>query len=549
MHPNHPRAARLIALVAGLAVTAGLSVPAADAGLCFTSGKVYVQQKVFDKAARFLECARKEEPDNLQVYGLLAFSRSQLRQYRASGAVYQIGIEKATAKKNDKTAKDLKIARDAALAGLYNKGIAAMSRAGNVAATTERTTDEGTPQGKLEKEKGVPSDFARWTEGGAAHEVWYYSKDAMAYYFPPTGEEPTATPIKPPSLGGDLQAAARDSTVFNDYDGASKVMDAAYNFELAAIIDPTSADVYQNLSYLYELIGRIDDAIAAAKLGLQYRPGDQKLMTNMRVAASGRANRLYNAGQFKEAAGAYWSAAAVDPASNLVYLSRIGESWLQYGEQQKGDDKKAERSAAYDSAGADFSLLYRTTPPESTTIRANAIYNTAVIATRQDNNKKALEALAEGLKTFPDNLDLLGMAGQVRYQAGDYDGSIAALRHAVELDAREASYHQFLFLSYLKQNKKDASAAEYAMYKALGEGKQRKGKPLEVWVDTARNRLGPTEQLTATKTANGYPDELYTYDDDGKKFESWFYWGKGKSFTFMEGQVFSQGTFPAQKVN
>jgi len=48
---------------------------------------------------------------------------------------------------------------------------------------------------------------------------------------------------------------------------------------------------------------------------------------------------------------------------------------------------------------------------------------------------------------------------------------------------------------------------------------------------------------------NGYPDELYTYSDDGKTFESWFYWSKGKSVTFMEGQVFSQGTFPAQKTN
>jgi tetratricopeptide (TPR) repeat protein len=546
MHRIRQRAARVFVAVAAIVTITGLIAPTAQAGLCFTSGKVYVQQKVYDKAARFLECARREEPDNLQVYGLLAFSRNTLRQYKAAGAIYQIGIQLSTEKKDDKKVKELKQARDAALAGLYNKGIAAMTRAGNVVAATERTTDEGTPQAKLEKEKGSPNDFARWSEGGAVHEVWYYTKDNMSYYFPPTGEDPTATPIKPFSVAMDLQSAALDSTVFNDYEGASKVMDAAYNFELASIIDPTSADVFQNLSYLFELVGRVDDAIAAAKEGLKYRPGDPKLIQNMKVAAMGRGNRLYNAGKFKDATAAYWAAIAADPSNQFVYLSRIAESWLQYGQPLPDG---AEKTAAYDSSSTNFELLYNTAPPDSNDVRANAIYNVAIIASNRNDLKLASAKLAEGLKSFPDNLDLLGLAGQVRYNAGDYDGAIAALRHAVELDAHESQYHQFLFLSLTKQGKRDAAAAEYAMYKALSEGKQRKGQPLKVWVDTAANRLGPGQKLTETVTANGYPDELYTYSDDGKSFESWFYWTKGKSVTFMEGQVFSQGTFPAQKSN
>jgi tetratricopeptide (TPR) repeat protein len=538
------RAAGVATTAAVVVLAAALLAPAAEAGLCFTSGKVYVQQKVYDKAARFLECARHEEPDNLQLYGLLAFSRNQLREYRSAGAAYAIGIQMATEKKDDKRVKELKQAREAALAGLYNRGIAAMGRAGTVVAATERTTDEGTAQAKLEKELGPPTDFARWSEGGSVHEIWYYPKEGVSYYFPPTGEEPTKSPIAPFAIGGDLQAAIVDSTVFDDYQGASKVMDATYNFELAATIDPSSADVFQNLSYLYELIGRIDDAIEAAKIGLKYRPGDAKLITNMKVAASGRGNRLYKAGQYKEAATAYWAAVSVDPANAVIYISQIGQSWLQYADPlQPGP----ERAAAFDSAATNFKLLYSTAPADSATLRANAIYNVAIIGTKVKDTKGALDALTEGLKAFPDDLDLLSLAGQVRYQAEDYDGSIAALRHAVELDAREPSYHQFLFLDLLKQGKKEPSSAEYAMYKALGEGKQRKGQLLKVWVDSADNRLGPGNQIKATVAANGYPDELYTYSDDGKVFESWFYWAKGKSVTFMEGQVFSQGTFPPQK--
>src|SRR3954465_72299 len=75
-------------------VGAGLLAPApagllqpqpCPAGVCFTSGKGYVQQKVYDKAAYFLDCARKQEPDNIDAYSLLAIARCELHQYIAGG--------------------------------------------------------------------------------------------------------------------------------------------------------------------------------------------------------------------------------------------------------------------------------------------------------------------------------------------------------------------------------------------------------------------------------------------------------------------------------
>ena len=67
------------ALGAPLAICLMLTMAgSALAGICFTSGKVYVQQKVWDKAAAQLECARKQEPDNIQAYLLLASARGEL---------------------------------------------------------------------------------------------------------------------------------------------------------------------------------------------------------------------------------------------------------------------------------------------------------------------------------------------------------------------------------------------------------------------------------------------------------------------------------------
>jgi tetratricopeptide (TPR) repeat protein len=539
------RAARIVtAAVVTLGWTAA-TAPSAHAGLCFTSGKVYVQQKVWDKAARFLECARHDEPDNLQLYSLLGIARVQLREYRSAGAAFQIGIQMATEKKDEKRVKELKVNRDAALATLYNKGLAAMSRAGNVEVDADRTKDPNSPQGNLEKEKGSPTDFSKWSEGGATHEAWYYTGDRNTYYFPPTGEDATPTERVEFGSGPDLQIAVADSTPFPEYEGPSKMLEAVYNFELATMIDPTSVDTYKNLSYLYERVGRVDDAIAAAKAGLLLKPGDDMLIRNLRAAAMGRGNRLYNESKFKESVPAYWSAMEIDTTNRIVYLSRIAEAWLQAADPLPKDSP--ERKAAYDSAATNFKLLYDVAPPEAAEERQNSIYNAAVIANNLGDHKKAAGILDKGLAEYPDNKELQSLAGQTKYLAEDYDGAIGNLRKAVELDAKDPTNHQFLFYSYVKKGNKEASSAEYAIYKALSEGKQRTGNDLKVWVDAADNRLGPSNKLKATVAAEGYPDEVYNYTDDGKTFESWFYWRKGKSITFMEGQIFSQGTFPAQK--
>jgi tetratricopeptide (TPR) repeat protein len=542
------RAARFATAAAVTLMVGALTAPSALAGLCFTSGKVYVQQKVWDKAARFLECARHEEPDNLQLYGLLGIARVQLREYRSAGAAFAIGIQMATEKNDEKRIKELKQNRDAALAGLYNKGLAAMSRAGNVELDTERTKVEDSPQAKLEKEKGAPTDFAKWSEGGAWHEVWYYA-DGGAYYFPPTGEDPTATSLTRFGGSTELQSAVADSTAFPDYDGPSKMLEAVYNFELASMVDPNSVDTYTNLSFLYERVGRIDDAIAAAKAGLALGPKkeiESRLILNLRAAAMGRGNRLYAERKFKESVPAYWAAMETDTTNRVIYLSRIAEAWLQVAEPLAKDSP--ERKAAFDSAATNFKLLYDVAPPDAHEERQNSIFNAAVIANNLGDYKKAAGILDKGLSEYPDNKDLQSLAGQTKFQAENYDGAIVNLQNAVKLDAKDPTNHQFLFLSYLKKGNKEASSAEYAIYKALREGKQRTGNDLKVWVDAADNRLGPSNKLKATVAAEGYPDEVYNYTDDGKSFESWFYWGKGKSVTFMEGQIFSQGTFPPQKI-
>jgi tetratricopeptide (TPR) repeat protein len=486
-------ARRLLGAVLALCLVSAAAVPA-SASVCFTSGKVYVQQKVWDKAAMHLECARKLEPDNIQVYLLLGSARAELQQYASAGAAFAIGLQAATKKKDDKKVADLQNPKMFYMSRLYNNGVKAMSLVGNVPAEGEASAG------------GTLPPFT----GAVAPEV-----------------------------------AITDSTVYGKYEGTSHLEEAAYYFRLATMVDPGSVDSYRNLSYVYDLMGRSDDAMAAARAGLALAPNDEKLARNLRAAAVGQANRLFQAGKFSEAIPAYRAAIENDPSSKLLYIDRIASAYYQKAAAL--DEKSPERPAILDSAAVAYKELLKEAPKDSVAIRQTAYYNIAVIYTNQSKYKDASEALHEAVEEFPKSKDLLSLAGQTAFNAGDFAGAVTYLKQAVAVDPKDPINHQFLFLSLNKLNKQNESVGEYSIYKALSEGKPRLGTDLKKWVDAADNRLGPGHQLKKTLTADGYPEEVRIFRDGEKSLESWFYWSKGKVITFMDGQVLSQATFPPTK--
>jgi tetratricopeptide (TPR) repeat protein len=532
--------ALLLALVA-------LCIPQlADAGVNFTSGKVYVQQKVYDKACRFLELARLEEPENPQVYSLLAFARSRQRQYASAGAVFELGLKVAADKKDKKRQEEMTKNRESVIAELFNPGVRALTRAGGVEQKDTRTTDAGTPQAALEKERGEPKDMGRFTEGGKVHEFWYYP-DGVAFHFSPGGTEPLQFSYKPFTGPADPKVAVTDTTVFPPYSGASAIAEAAYAFEMAMLVDEKSSDIYKNLSYVYGVLGRPDDAIRAAQVGLSLKPDDKQLMQNLRVAAMGRGNRLFADKKYVDAIPAYHAAMAFDSAGTIMYLSRIAESYQLAAEPMK--EGAAGRDSLLNNAANTYMLVVEKASPDSAGMWAkeNSLYNAAVIQMTLNKYPSAVEILEKGVAMFPKSKELLSLSGQAKFQTNDFNGTVAAMRKVLELDPKDKDAHQFLFLALNKLNKRDESVAEYTVYKALNDGKQRLGPQLKTWVDSADNRLGAGHQLKKTVNADGYPDEVRTFSDGDKTLESWFYWTKGKSITFLEGQVFSQATFPPVK--
>ncbi len=522
-----------------------LAAGTASASVCFTSGKVYMQQKVYDKAVYFLECARKGEPGNIDVLALLAIARSEQRQFVSAGAAFQLAIDAAKKKNDQKKIQELERNRLSVNARLFNAGVKALSGSGSLDVRSDRSSgDESSPQGKAEKQYGAPSEFVRFTEKSGDHEFWYYPDQKMALYFAPGADEAKKSDYVPYQGLGDPQKAVTDTTVFPPYSGISTVAEAAYDFELASYVDPASIETYQNLAYVYSLLGRTDDAMGAAQRGLQIKPDDARLHQNLQAAVMQRAQRLFNGGKYKEAIEAFRAAMPNDTANAAKYQIRIADAFVRMAEKLgKGTP---EQKAAYDSAAVGFATVLEISSA-SDSLKQNAIYNAIVIYANQEAYPKAIALADKATATYPNNKEIWSITGQTKFQTNDFKGAATALMHALELDPQDATNHQFLFLSYNKlgdPGSREKSVAEYTIYKALTQGSKKDPK---VWVDSADNRLGAENQLKTVFKTEGYPEEVYTYSEENKTFETWFFWSKGKSFTFMEGQIFSKGAFPPKK--
>jgi tetratricopeptide (TPR) repeat protein len=253
-----------------------LAAQRAHAGMCHTKGRVYAQQKVYDMAATFLECA-KEEPENLDVLSLLAFARVEQREYISAGAAFQMGIDAAIERKDEKHLQDL----------AQNRHAVNIQLAGTFDATSDRTSsDTTTAQGKAERRYGALREFARLKEATGEHEFWYYPETTMMLYFAPGADDVKRLDYAPYEGLGDLQKAVVDTVAFPPYSGKSSVAEASYYFELASYVDPSSLETFQKFTYALCLLGRYEDAIRAAEFALRLHPSDALLEQNLKEARS-----------------------------------------------------------------------------------------------------------------------------------------------------------------------------------------------------------------------------------------------------------------------
>jgi tetratricopeptide (TPR) repeat protein len=75
--------------------------------------------------------------------------------------------------------------------------------------------------------------------------------------------------------------------------------------------------------------------------------------------------------------------------------------------------------------------LLNEAPAESTTMRENALYNSAVIYSNLENYKEAVRVLDKAVELYPKNKELLSLSGQTKYQSDDAAGAVVVLEEGI----------------------------------------------------------------------------------------------------------------------
>jgi tetratricopeptide (TPR) repeat protein len=234
------------------------------------------------------------------IYSLLAVSRSQLGQYIAGAGAFELGLRHASRNRSvhEKRISELKENRQAVGAQLYNRGIAAVTAAGDL----ESSPPPNAPQ------------------------LLHYRNG------PYTGAL-------------DPEVAIADTTDFSSSHGWSSLEEAAVCFELSTYFLPDEADAYSNLSYVMRRLGRLDDAVGAAERGLSAKPGHAGLEQNLRAARA--SIKLREAGALERASEKplpYDSTAASQELHVLRERFRGFVSDEGYGKSKWGQSRKTVRS-------------------------------------------------------------------------------------------------------------------------------------------------------------------------------------------------------------
>ena len=121
----------------------------------------------------------------------------------------------------------------------------------------------------------------------------------------------------------------------------SWIAEATTHLETAIRLQPEYPEAHYNLGTAFELVGRMDDAVAKYQTVLRIDPDEPRAHKRLGVISQDRASRLLeqglgfeNAGRLDQAESAYRQAAALDPARAIIRRS-LGRTLHRLGRKEQ----------------------------------------------------------------------------------------------------------------------------------------------------------------------------------------------------------------------
>jgi len=296
-------------------------------------------------------------------------------------------------------------------------------------------------------------------------------------------------------------------------DATAKYAEAERKFQNALCMKPDEARTLRSLGNVYAFQGRYADAETWFAKALAAAPGDTDVVNAIRQTRAGHAAQLVNEKKYDEAMQ-YYQGLVKDDAKNADLWTGLGEAAIKKAQAAEGDAKKQAMCTAADA----YAKAAAITPS------FDLAYNAGVSYQGCGNVPAAEEQYKAALVAKPGDRDaLINLSGVLADEKKFPDAAASALKLVV-LDPKDKTGHRTVGSVYSRASDNLHSRQFLLAYLALDKG---------TLVQAPTPASGADGQKVAAKM--GPPEAIYTWEGDGQKFETWFYWSKGQAFHFNGG--------------
>jgi len=292
----------------------------------------------------------------------------------------------------------------------------------------------------------------------------------------------------------------------------------------ASLLQPSDPRTVRNLASVHALQCDFAKAEAILKQGLEISPGDSSLTEALRNVRINMANKLVDEKRYDEAAAFYGELVKSEPG-NADHHSSLAGVYFSRAQTVKDDARKAD----FHRAGEEYAKAGELRPGD-----ADLAFNSALSYQNSQDWAGAETQWAKTLKLRAEDTDALSARGQALVELKRCGEAVQAVYKAVSIKPRDPVLHRQLGAIYGKCGNGPKSTEELMIYWALS-----KGQPA---ADVASAAKGARQGSDAAKTlaSDGVPEQIYQWEADEQKGESWFYWDKKLALHFDVAGKLSQ---------
>ena len=245
--------------------------------------------------------------------------------------------------------------------------------------------------------------------------------------------------------------------------------EARIAYTRALDLNPELASAYNNRGFIYNEMGKYEQALADYTQALALAPEYAKLYSNRGVTYT-------RMGEYKEAVEDYTRAIELDPELAEAYGNR-GNTYTEMGE--------------YEQALADHTRAIELAPEF-----AAAYCNRGNTYTRLGEYEEAVGDYTRAIELDPELAEAYGNRGNTYGKMGKYEQALADYTHALELDPEDATAYYNRGITYCEMGEYEQALTDYTQAIELDP------ELAEVYLNrgTTYTKMGEYEQALANYT-------------------------------------------------